>query len=155
MGMMSNTAQIFEGWDLETEHFCFSINIEVFKGSLHLPNNSLVRLLVSSSGFTAQVTLDSGFEIFQELIADLEAIYQTLDKTKQAILSEPYGDQKLVFSCNSRGYILVKGTLSSNGQGGFYQTLQLENAFLNQELPQLIKSLKQKEQYVLDLVKEN
>ena len=125
---------------LESENFALSLTFQVFESDISYPSNTILSISVSSAGFSASTTMDIDIKDMPTFCNDLQKVYDSLNG--KAKIQEPYGNQqRILFSGDKKGHILVSGVLSSNGVNGFWQELKFENCIDQTFLPQFLKKL--------------
>ena len=124
---------------LESENFRLSLDFKVFEADISYPSNTTLTVSVSSNGFSATTDMDIDVKEIAGFCGDLKTIYDSF--RGEAKISESYGKQNILFSCDRHGHIFVSGFLCSGGANGFWHELKFENALDQSLLPPLIRDL--------------
>ena len=124
---------------LESENFRLSLDFKVFESDISYPCNTTLTVSVFSEGFSATTDMDIDVKEIGGFCGDLKTIYDSF--RGEAKISESYGKQSILFSCDRHGHVFVSGFLCSGGANGFWHELKFENALDQSFLPPLIRDL--------------
>ncbi|MBR1530306.1 MAG: hypothetical protein IJ642_13560 [Oscillospiraceae bacterium] len=114
-------------YELTADSFSLALNTIVFESDIEYPNNTILEVTVESGGFRACTTMDIDIKEFRVFISEINRLYETLQG--DTMIKEPYGSQKIQFSADKKGHILVSGFLHNNFRNGNHQSLEFENSF--------------------------
>ena len=126
---------------LEANSFSLFLKAKVYYSDVQYPNNTILQITLNSSGFGACTVMDIDIKEFKSFASKINDLYETLHGS--VAITEPYGEQKILFSAERTGYINVSGILHSNGENGHYQSLKFENSFDQTFLKPFAASLKE------------
>ena len=95
---------------LESENFRLSLDLKIFESDIAYPCNTILTVSVFSEGFSATTDMDIDVKQISEFCENLKTIYGSF--RGEAKISESYGKQNILFSCDRHGHIFVSGFLS-------------------------------------------
>ena len=95
---------------LKSEGFALALRLRVFEEDMSHPVNATMKVEVQSEGYSGQADMDIDVRAFVSFAADCNALYGKLHGTAE--ICESFGDMKLTFRGDGRGYIHVSGQLS-------------------------------------------
>lgn len=124
---------------LKADSFSLLLKTNVYYSDVQYPNNTVLEVILDSSGFCACTTMDIDIKEFKVFVSEIRDLYETLHGS--AAITEPYGDQIIQFSADKAGHILVSGMLHNNAKNGHYQSLRFENSFDQTYLYSFVSSL--------------
>ena len=111
---------------LEADDFALQLEPQIFEEDLLCSVNTVLRVCVRSSGFSAAASMDVDAYDLSAFSRDLSRIYETLNGC--ARLEEPYGQHMyLSFDGDGRGHISVAGRLNGGGRIGNFHELSFQN----------------------------
>lgn len=126
-------------YKLKADSFSLLLKTKVYYSDIQYPENTILEIILDSSGFCACATMDIDIKGFRSFASEINHLYETLHGSVE--ITEPYGEQIIQFSADKSGHIFVSGMLHNNGKNGHNQILKFENSFDQTFLKSFVDSL--------------
>ena len=100
---------------IESDNFYLNLTLDVIESNIGHPICAVIKINVTSNGFSAQTDFDIDIKQFAEFCVQLQSLYETLNGSSS--IKEFYGYQRYIsFTAGKSGHITVKGYLCDNSQ---------------------------------------